>query len=316
MGFYRTGIVEQSRLWKRRFADALDRTRLPRPAPADVELVTKGSTYMHLVSHRDRNKFFRILWEEFAGLLGLDDKTTYPDFPLFWVTLVDRSCCTPAREWYVDIEGVKRRFAEGLHGLSYVGMIDVAYYVNSRVGKYRKPFLSWHLHAICWGASSEKMKERFERLNSPSNKRRYRPVAEGMTGADCRPIPNQMLASGLRTHLEDKFRYMAKPPLQAYRLFKRHKLDAYGQVGSNNQQKPSPLSPAELIRLFHVIKHLFLDDMIVGAGRGMKIVRRTEQRALKGFRSYFAKNGLEELPQDDRFPYEPLDASSWPDLFR
>jgi hypothetical protein len=62
---------------------------------------------------------------------------------------------------------VRCKLRKGLRGLSYIGMIEPALYVNIAPGTRRsgKRAVSWHVHAICWGEDRKQMRNRFARLN-------------------------------------------------------------------------------------------------------------------------------------------------------
>jgi hypothetical protein len=98
---------------------------------------------------------------------GLDDKNTYPDQPLFFVTLTDVFCTTDHDAPWVDIYKFKRKLQAGLRGVHYVGVVEPGLYVNVCPGTRwsNKRAVSWHLHAICWGENRREIKKRFFRLN-------------------------------------------------------------------------------------------------------------------------------------------------------
>jgi hypothetical protein len=53
--------------------------------------------------------------------------------PIFFVTLVDM-CCATALSADIDLEDIKRRLRVGLRGLSYIGVVEPAFYTNLQVG--------------------------------------------------------------------------------------------------------------------------------------------------------------------------------------
>jgi hypothetical protein len=97
----------------------------------ELTLAFKKSRKKHTITPKDRkltdpssaldlccvNYFARIRWsrafcKEFAMFFGLDNQKTYPDQPLFFITLTDVSCTTDHDAPWVDI--YKRKLQAGL----------------------------------------------------------------------------------------------------------------------------------------------------------------------------------------------------------
>ena len=153
----------------------------------------------------------------------LDDQNTYPDQPLFFVTLTDISCTTDHDAPWVDIYKFKRKLQAGLRGLHYVGMVEPGLYVNVCPGTRwsNKKAVSWHLHAICWGENRQQIKKRFCRLNKDGW---YLSILHSQRGADQKEIPDARLPNNRgRSFLADKLRYLLKSPQKAYRIYKTRK---------------------------------------------------------------------------------------------
>jgi hypothetical protein len=251
------------------------------------------------ITHRDRdllecgvrrdlcsmNRFARLLWakavcQEFQAFFGLDHRNHFPGQPLFFVTLTHDACCTPDDEIFVDIETFKWRLRPGLAGLSYIGMVEPALYVNVAPGTRwtSKKAVSWHLHAISWGENRQQMKDRFRRLNEDGV---YRSIMDGQLGAHQKQIPPRFLDNGNRTFLADKLRYMLKSPRKAYRIYKTERVTSDGEVVRCFRQKKSVLRKGDQITLFHLMKDLYLDELAVGGGEGTDVLRRVKQAALR-----------------------------------
>jgi hypothetical protein len=100
---------------------------------------------------------------------------------------------------------------KALRGLSYIGIIEPALYVNIAPGTRwsGKRALSWHVHAICWGENRKQMRKRFARLNKQGI---YRSIMLGQRGAHQKEIPRKFLTDSNRTFFADKIRYMLKSP--------------------------------------------------------------------------------------------------------
>jgi hypothetical protein len=231
------------------------------------------------------NRFARLLWSkavcgEFQDFFGLDHGNHFPRQQVFFVTLTHDACCTPHDEIFVDIETFKRRLRPGLAGLSYIGMVEPALYVNVAPGTRwtSKKAVSWHLHAISWGENRQQMKDRFRRLNEDGV---YRSIMDGQLGAHQKQIPPRFLDNGNRTFLADKLRYMLKSPRKAYRIYKTERVTSDGEVVRCFRQKKSVLRKGDQITLFHLMKDLYLDELAVGGGEGTDVLRRVKQAALR-----------------------------------
>ena len=168
------------------------------------------------------NRDARIKWgqavcQEFGDYFNLDEDRPYPDKQLFFVTLADRGCFTSVDDREVDVAQFIKHLRPGLQGLSYIGMLEPAYYVNiipTAFFSHRRA-LFWHIHAICWGETAHQISDRIEALNTLS--KRYRPIAQGIPAAHHKRIldPHQPTY-----HLAVKFGYMLKSPRKAYRLYR------------------------------------------------------------------------------------------------
>ena len=98
------------------------------------------------------------------------------------ITLCDRRCCTSHEERNIDVHDCIGMLRRSLRGLSYLGMLKPAYYVNVCKGTHvhGKRMVSWHLHLIAWGEARKKLRKRIDRLN---DKRVLLPIADGLAAA-------------------------------------------------------------------------------------------------------------------------------------
>jgi hypothetical protein len=268
-----------------------------------LNIAFQESRKRRTITHRDRdllecnvrrdlcsmNRFARPLWakavcQEFQDFFGLDHRNHFPGQPLFFVTLTHDACCTPHDVNFVDIESFKRRLRKGLVGLSYIGMVEPALYVNVAPGTRwtSKKAVSWHLHAISWGENRRQMKKRFRQLNEHGM---YLSIMDGQLGAHQKQIPNAYLDDGKRTFLADKLRYMLKSPQKAYRIYKTDRVTSGGEVVACFRQRKSELRKGDRITLFHLMKTLYLDELAVGGGDGAGMLRRIKKAAARVGRS-------------------------------
>jgi hypothetical protein len=223
------------------------------------------------------NPFSRILWGRtlcsvFEKFFGLNDSVRYPQVPLYWITLVDVECWTAPDDFESDVAAFARRLRAGLTGLSYVAVIEPGYFVNLAAGVHY-PFnqgISWHIHAICWGSTQREIKVRIKRLNL--SKRNFRPIADGLKGADQKLIDVHQLPK--------KFEYMLKTPSKSYRISRAEWLTKAGGIKTKYKSRSSKLRLGERVTLFHQLKHHYIDNLTFGGGEGSKILQRAKMIAL------------------------------------
>jgi hypothetical protein len=191
--------------------------------------------------------------------------------PTFLVTLCDAGCTTGVIDRRPQIPRFKSHLRAGLRGLSYLGTLEPAYYSHRALGAnvLASTFISWHLHVIVWNVAYRHLRSLVDELDASG---KYRPIAEGLTGLDCRKIGNGQLAQTVG--------YIFKAPGVGYRLAKR--TDHWGDlllVGYS--QKRSSLRPGERINLFHIMKELALDELAVAGGEGVAMLRAASKQAKK-----------------------------------
>ena len=191
------------------------------------------------------------------------------------ITLCDRRCCTSHEERNIDVHDCIGMLRRGLRGLSYLGMLEPAYYVNVCEGTHvhGKRMVSWHLHLIAWGEARKKLRKRIDRLN---DKRVLLPIADGLAAAHQKRISKGKLAS--------KIAYVLKAPKKAYRLFKREFITADGEVICTFRQKKADFRPGERLTVFRLMQDMYLDQLAVAGGEGTDMLRRIKRRALQELR--------------------------------
>lgn len=230
------------------------------------------------VNKYDRLRWGRALCQEFADHFNLDKRHPYPAGErLFFVTLADRGCFTSADDREVDVAGFIKHLRPGLQGLSYIGMLEPAYYVNIVPTAFfsEKRALFWHLHAICWGETATQLRKRIAELNKSN---RYRPIADGIPAAHHKRIPRKCKPI---YHLAVKFEYMLKSPRKAYRLYQADRETVDGNRIAAFKQKKARLRPGERVTLFHQLKDQYLDRLALAGGEGVDILRRAKRQALR-----------------------------------
>ena len=237
----------------------------------DLQLLDDDPRWLNAVSPQARIRWGELVCEEFSDHFHLGPDNPEPDQRMFLVTLCDRRCCTSHQEKEIDIPAFIRILRRGLRGLSYLGMVEPAYYVNVCEGAriHVKRLVSWHVHLLAWGISPREMKQRIERLNQGI----LLPIADGLAAAHQKCIAKGKLA--------DKFCYVLKSPRKAYRLYKWETITPDGEIIPKFKQKKDDLRPGERLTLFKLMQDLYLDRLALGGGEGAELLRRLKRRVLR-----------------------------------
>jgi hypothetical protein len=237
----------------------------------DLQLLDDDPRWMSAVSPGARVRWGELVCQEFSDHFHLGPDNPEPDQRIFLLTLCDRRCCTSHEAKEIDIRGFIQRLRRGLRGLSYLGLIEPAYYVNVCEGAriHGKRLVSWHLHLIAWGISPREMKKRIERLNQGI----LLPIADGLPAAHQKRISKGKLAS--------KVCYILKAPKKAYRLYKWDTITPDGEIIPKFKQWKDDLRPGERFTLFRLLQDMYLDQLALGGGEGAEILRRVKRRVLR-----------------------------------
>jgi hypothetical protein len=237
-----------------------------------LQLLNSDPRWMSAVSPGARIRWGKMVCEEFSDHFHLGPDKPEPDQRIFLLTLCDRSCCTSHQEKEIDIRGLIQRLRRGLRGLSYLGMIEPAYYVNVCQGTHvhGKRMVSWHVHLLAWGESKTAIKSRIEGLNKEGI---LLPIADGLEAAHQKCISRGKLAS--------KVCYMLKSPKKAYRLYKWETISPDGEIIPKFKQWKDDLRPGERLTLFRLLQDMYLDQLALGGGEGAEILRRVKRRVVR-----------------------------------
>jgi hypothetical protein len=272
--FGQTGLRQQELATGSKLRAAIEEARNVSPFQHSyyLQLLDDDPRWMSAVSSGARIRWGKMVCEEFSDHFYLGPDKPEPDQRIFLVTLCDRRCCTSHEEKEIDIRGLIQRLRRGLRGLSYLGMIEPAYYVNVCQGTHvhGKRTVSWHLHLLAWGETRRKMKTCIERLN---NERILLPIADGLAAAHQKCISKGKLA--------DKFCYILKAPKKAYRLYKWETVSPDGEILPEFKQWKDDLRPGERLTLFRLLQDLYLDQLALGGGEGAELLRRLKRRVLR-----------------------------------
>jgi hypothetical protein len=177
-----------------------------------------------------------------------------------------------------DLEQFKAIMRRGLRGLSYVGMMDVAFYANLAAGvRFNgKRCLFWHVHALVWGVTEREMKKHIRRLNRSGQ---YLAIADGLKGALSKKVR--------RGTLPVVASYILKSPANAYRVWRKDRFDddgnpllnADGEILAKFKQRKGQLRHGERVRLFKLLKQVPLTELAISGGEGRAILARAKRNA-------------------------------------
>jgi hypothetical protein len=236
-----------------------------------LQLLNLDARWLNAINPKARIRWGKLICNELSRHFDLGPTQPEPDQRLFLVTLCDRRCCTSHQAKNINVPRFIRLLRRGLRGLSYLGMVEPAYYVNVCEGTHvdGKRMVSWHVHLLAWGEGTSAIKTRIESLNK---KGILLPVADGLAAAHQKRIS--------KGHLASKLAYMLKAPRKAYRLFKYEHVTPDGEIVLRFKQKKDDLRPGERLTLFRPMKDMYLDQLALAGGEGAAILRRLKRRVL------------------------------------
>jgi hypothetical protein len=272
--FRQTGLRQQELSTGSKLRSAIEEARNLSPLLRShyLQLPDSDPRWLNAVNPRARVSWGKLICEEFSDHFHLGPDKPEPNQRIFLVTLCDRRCCTSHQEKEINIPGLIRLLRRGLRGLSYLGMIEPAYYVNVCEGAriHGKRMVSWHIHLLAWGESRAEIKARIETLNQEGI---LLPIADGLPAAHCKRITKGQLAS--------KLAYILKAPRKGYRLYKYEQVTPDGEIILRFKQKKDDLRPGERLTLFRLMQDMNLDHLALGGGEGAEILRRLKRRVLR-----------------------------------
>ncbi|MCW2225702.1 hypothetical protein M2232_009234 [Bradyrhizobium japonicum] len=223
----------------------------------------------------------RYLCEEIASQLCVNEHGEH-ESSVFFVTLIPKDGFVGIGVDGIDIGGMRRRLQADLRGLSYLGAFEPGYYASlpSSDGGPGHQAISWHPHLLMWGVAPEQMASLIGRLSKTEN---YQAVIEEFV-----PVHAEQVASG---ELPEVIGYLLKPPSHAYRVTRypwigrdgEVRLEADGTPRFYVGQRTSNLRKGERVKVFHAMKHLGLEELVVAGGEGSTSRTRALQKATKEF---------------------------------
>jgi hypothetical protein len=238
--------------------------------------------YLPAVNSRARVKWGTIFIEEIFRLFDIANDQHGPHDPAFLVTIADKSHLTTDYQQKIQLSRIRRKIGAGLMGLSYIGMIEPGYYnvIYDEFGNQRKNVVSWHGHFLIWGIGDKPLAKHLAKIKSC-----YTPIMPGLCAVHKKRIPPDQFGC--------KLWYILKSPRKEYSIGQRWERDEItGAV--RFKQNSRKIRPGTRVKLFHLLREMYLDQLAMAGGEGRELLRRIKYEALREYRT---KNG-----RDDRRP--------------
>jgi hypothetical protein len=235
--------------------------------------------YLPSANSRARIKWGTVFIQEIFRFFDIADDQHSPVEPVFLVTIADKSHVTTDQPQRIPLSRIKRKIGAGLKGLSYIGMIEPGYYnmVYDEFGNKQKNVVSWHGHFLVWGINEKRLRRHLEKIKS-----RYTPIMPGLCAVHKKRIPLDQFGY--------KLWYILKAPRKEYSIGERRKRDK--KTGPPKfKQNSRPLRPGNRVKIFYLMRDLYLDKLAMAGGEGSELLRTIKYEALRGYRT---KNGWDD----------------------
>ncbi|WP_421928804.1 hypothetical protein [Neoaquamicrobium sediminum] len=186
--------------------------------------------------------------------------------PVHFATLTPVEFVVPVDQAHrFDIGLLREWTTRQLWGFDYVGTVEAAYYAITEVQAVApRPAVSWHVHAIIYGATSE----RVELLEQSINAHHH-----ALLGKDAARISRLEVADALA-----RVYYMLKPCQSRHRTWKR--IRKTGGVAMD--QNKDAIRPGEYAKMVGVFADRTFDSFLVAGGSAgqfwPEILERTRRR--------------------------------------
>jgi hypothetical protein len=232
--------------------------------------------FLPAVNAKTRIKWGRIFIREIFNFFEVADDQEGPAEPVLLITIADKSHLTTDQPQQIRLSRIRRKLGSGLKGLSYIGMIEPGYYnvIYDEFGAQQKDVVSWHGHFLVWGISKKQLEHHVARIRP-----RFTPIMPGLCAVHQKAIePGQF---------GYKLWYILKSPRKEYSIGKRREGDKI--TGANKfKQNSRKIRPGNRVKLFHLMREMYLDKLALAGGEGRELLRRIKYEAL---REYWIKNG-------------------------
>jgi hypothetical protein len=284
MSFFRSsGIREWCQSSDQELRDAFD-TAHNRGTITTMDrrlLLPSAADQMLAVNAHSRIKFGEALCEEIADRFCLNGNWEHNE-SVFFATLIPKGGLRATDERGIDLGDMKRRLQIDLRGLDHIGMFEPGYYASlpSTDGGIGYQAISWHPHLLIWGVTLQQIAGLIRKLRKGGH---YHAVVEEFASVQAEQVANG--------ELPETVAYMFKPPSHAYRVTRypwvsrdhEIQLKPDGTPRYYVTQRSSKLRKGERIKVFHAMKHLGLDQLLVAGGQGRELRARILRKVARTF---------------------------------
>jgi hypothetical protein len=206
---------------------------------------------------------------EMFNFFRLTDDENGPNKPIFLVTIADKSHVITDQPQQINPVRIKRKLGAGLKGSSYIGMIEPGYYnvIYDELGNQRKNVVTWHGHFLVWSVTEEQLAKHLEAI-----KPNFTPIMPGLCAVHKKRIPPDQLGY--------KLWYILKSPRKEYSIGQRRKFSH--KTGAREfKQNSRQLRLGHRVKLFHLMREMYLDKLAMAGGEGSELLRRIKYEALR-----------------------------------
>jgi hypothetical protein len=258
------------------FDEARSRTTITQ---MDRRLLTRSAADRLLaVNAYSRISVGRALCDEIASKLCVNEHWEH-DQPIFFVTLIPKDGLVAAGVRGVELGSMKLILQADLRGLSYLGAFEPGHYASlpSSDGGPGCQAISWHPHLLMWGVTTKKIQCVTAKVRRSGH---YQAVVE-----EIQSVHAEQVANG---ELPDVVGYLLKPPSHAYRVTRYPHIGRDGEIRLKPDGTPrfyveqhrSDLRKGERLRVFHAMKHLGFEELLVAGGEGSALRNRALRVAI------------------------------------
>jgi hypothetical protein len=244
--------------------------------PNTQVLKPSDAFYLPAVNSKARIKWGSIFIQQIFEFFQITDDQYGTNEPVFLVTIADKSHVTTDQPQQINLIRIKRKLGSGLKGLSYIGMIEPGYYnvIYDESGEKQKNVASWHGHFLVWGINKKDLMKHFAKAKS-----RFTSIMPGLCAVHQKAIEPSQFGY--------KLWYILKSPCKEYSIGKRRKPDEQSGV-TRFKQNSRQLRPGIRVKLFNLMRDIYLDQLAMAGGEGCELLRRIKYKALREYRT---KNG-------------------------
>jgi hypothetical protein len=244
-----------------------------------------GATFLRSNNTAARINFATIASEHMARLVETLDRAELFGF----VTLASkRFAVAEGVAQALDIKLLIAWTQDLLDELNFVGMVEAALYTNiGAVLGGPDRVVSFHIHAITWGATEDQLDKIVNAVNAEEEA-----LVPGIS-----PGHYRMLR---RNEVAGQVIYMSKTPLNDHRIYAlRSEVvdDETGEVTTPTngafKQRKQPLRRADAVCVFRIMCDRYVDKLAFAGGDGVDVLAFIRHEARRAWRIYKIKNSRE-----------------------